>query len=370
MGKSQKRQKSDRFLLMLSALALLTGCVSLTFFPAARFSAVENRNLADLPAFSTAGIADGSFTAALDTYATERFPARRALRGLRGVCQLAEGKCEVGGVLLCTDGSLCKRMTVNQRAYAQNLAALQALHAAYGEKLTVAIAPRRIDARTAVLPSIYDPSENAGVWQALHEALPDALTFPALNADAHWYRTDHHWSTEGAYHAYCRLGTVMGFTPYGEDAFTRVTVSESFLGTSDAAAGLPFITPDRITLYRYAGDTAFTVKRDGKFAPFTGFYDTDRLLTRDQYAVFFGGNCGALKITNEEELPSLLVIKDSFANALLPFLSRHYNVTAIDPRYCNDRIEAYASSADRILILCNMQTLTESAIFRTLTAGM
>ncbi|MBQ5389896.1 MAG: hypothetical protein IIU58_03215, partial [Clostridia bacterium] len=40
---------------------------------------------------------------------------------------------------------------------------------------------------------------------------------------------------------YCHLGKVMGFAPYGEDAFTRVTVSESFLGTSDAAAGLPFI---------------------------------------------------------------------------------------------------------------------------------
>lgn len=366
----QKRRRADRVLILITAIFLFVGCIALTFFPAARFSAVENRNLAEFPTFSAANVADGSFTAGLDTYATERFPARRSLRGMRGICQLLEGKCEVGGVLLCTDGSLCKRMTVNDKAYAQNLAALQALRAAYGEKLTVAIAPRRIDARTAVLPSLYDQSENASVWERLHEKLPDAITFPELTADAHWYRTDHHWSTEGAYRAYCDLGAVMGFTPYGEDAFTRVTVSESFLGTSDAAAGLPFITPDRITLYRYVGDTAFTVKRDGKFAPFTGFYDTERLQTRDQYAVFFGGNCGVLEITDEEELPSLLVIKDSFANALLPFLSRHYTVTAIDPRYCNDHIEAYASTADQILILCNMQTLTESAVFRTLTAGM
>ena len=364
----QKRRRADRGLILISAIFLLAGCVALTFFPAARFSAVENRNLADLPAFSTAGIADGSFTAALDTYATERFPARRALRGLRGVCQLAEGKCEVGGILLCTDGSLCKRMTVNDRAYAQNLSALQALQSAYGEKLTVAIAPRRIDARTAVLPVLYDQSENAGVWQTLHEALPDAVTFPALNTDAHWYRTDHHWSTEGAYRAYCHLGKVMGFAPYGEDAFTRVTVSESFLGTSDAAAGLPFITPDSITLYRYAGDTSFEVQKDGKSAPFTGFYDAERLSKRDQYAVFFGGNCGVLEIKSQEDHPSLLVIKDSFANSLLPFLSRHYNITAIDPRYCTDRIEAHESTADQILILCNMQTITESAVFRTLIA--
>ena len=364
----QKRRRADRGLILITAIFLLAGCVSLTFFPAARFSAVENRNLADFPECSAAALMDGSYMASLDTYAAERFPARRSLRGLRGVCQLAEGKCEVDGVLLCTDGTLCKRMVINDRAYAQNLAALQAIRAAYGEKLTVAIAPRRIDARGEVLPALYDQSENAAVWQTLQQKLPDAVTFYNLTADAHWYRTDHHWSTEGAYHAYRDLGTVMGFEPYSEDAFKKEIVSKNFLGTTDAAAGLPFITPDRITLYRYEDDTAFAVEKDGKSAPFTGFYDTERLCARDQYAVFFGGNCGVLEIKSEEERPSLLVIKDSFANALLPFLSRHYNVTAIDPRYCTDRIEAYASAADQILILCNMQTITESAVFRTLAA--
>lgn len=365
----QKRRWADRGLLLITVIFLLVGCGALTFFPAARFSAVENRNLADLPAFSAAKVADGSFTAALDAYATERFPARRTLRGLRGLYQIAAGKREVGGVLLCTDGTLCKRMTLNDRAYAQNLSALRTMRTVYGEKLTVAVAPRRIDARTEVLPALYDQSENAGVWQTLQEKLPDAITFPDLTADAHWYRTDHHWSTEGAYRAYCDLGSVMGFVPYGEDAFTAQVVSESFLGTSDAAAGLPFITPDRITLYRYQDDTAFTVKKDGKAAPFVGFYDTERLCTRDQYAVFLGGNCGVLEIADGQDRPSLLVIKDSFANALLPFLSRHFSITAIDPRYCSDRIDAYVSAADQVLVLCNMQTLTESAVFRTLTAN-
>ena len=365
----RKGRFADRGLVLITAVVLFVGSYSLTLFPTARFSAVENRNLAELPPFSATALTSGSYTAALDTYATERFPARRTLREIRGIFQIAEGKHEVGGVLLCTDGTLCKRMVINDRAYAQNLAALQAMRSIYGEKLTVAIAPRRIDARTEVLPDLYDPSENEGVWKTLQEKLPDAVTFSNLTADAHWYRTDHHWSTEGAYHAYRDLGTVMGYAPYGEDAFAKQTVSTSFLGTSDAAAGLPFIKPDRITLYRYAGDDAFAVKKDGNDAPFTGFYDTELLQARDQYAVFFGGNCGVLEIKSAETRPTLLLIKDSFANALLPFLSRHYNVTAIDPRYCTDPIAAYADSADRILILCNMQTITESAVFRTLIAG-
>ncbi|MBQ8357318.1 MAG: hypothetical protein IJX39_05855 [Clostridia bacterium] len=362
----KKSHQWDQVLLFALALFLGVGGLALSLFPAARFSEKENRNLAEFPALTTAGLADGSYTAALDTYAAERFPGRLTLRGARALYQLSQGRYEVGGVLLCTDGSLCKRMTVNERAYGQNLSALQKLCNRYGEKLTIAIAPRRIDARTEVLPALYDQSENSGAWEGLSTALPDAVTFPNLTADAHWYRTDHHWSTAGAYAAYCALGEHLGYTPYSKESFTIETVSESFSGTSDAAAGIPFIAPDHIELYRYEGDADFTVRKGKNPAPFTGFYDFERLATRDQYSVFLGGNCGVLEITEASDRPTLLVIKDSFANALLPFLARHFNIVAVDPRYTDEDIEAYAENADRVLVLCNMQTITESAVFKTL----
>lgn len=361
----KKKSTSDKILLCTVVGALLFGGSALTFFPAARISERENRILAEFPVLSASGISDGSYTAALDTYAAERFPFRVPLRAARAMLEIGLLRHETGGVLLCTDGSLCKRITVNERTYQRNLAALQSMESAYGSRLTVAVAPRRIDARAEVLPPLYDTAENAAVWKIFSQSLPCAVTFPALNADAYWYRTDHHWTTAGAYEAYRQLGDTLGYVPYEKTDFSSETVSTSFLGTTDATAGLPFVSPDSICLYRYEGDCDYIVKKDGDPAPFAGFYDTDKLKTRDQYAVFFGGNCGVLEITDGTDRPTLLLVKDSFANAVLPFLARHYHVIAVDPRYHAESIDMLADSADRILCLCGMQTLCTAAFYRS-----
>lgn len=361
----KKMQKTDRTLVVITIFFLLAGCLLLSLFPAPRFSPQENRNLASFPAFTAEAAASGRYTAALDAYATERFPARVALRQARAWLQIATGRQEAGGVLLCRDGSLARRMTVNERAYAQNLTALQRMYSDCKDRLTVAVVHRRIDARQDVLPPLYDVSENKAVWDTLTAELPTAILFPTLTDDAHWYRTDHHWTSAGAYAAYCALGDALGYIPLPESAFTVETVSTNFYGTSHAAAGIPLVAPDRIELYRFTGEDAYTVKRDGSPAPFTDFYDFEKLQTRDQYAVFLGGNCGVLEIVPPSLRPKLLVVKDSFANALLPFLAQHYTVTAVDPRYCSERISDLASAADQTLVLCGMQTLCESPVFRT-----
>ena len=354
----KKRGTSDKILLGAVGFAILFGGVALSLFPAARISKQENRILAEFPHFNLREMSSSTYTAALDAYATDRFPFRIPLRTARSGLLIATGRQEAGDVLLCTDGSLCKRAQVNERAYQKNLTVLQDLCAAYGDRFTVAIAPRRIDARAELLPSLYDNSENAAPWSLLQHSLPNAVTFSMLTADAHWYRTDHHWTTQGAYQAYRHLGQALGYAPLPEESFTAETVSTTFYGTSHAAAGIPFIAPDTIQLYRYDGDAAYTVKKDGEPASFTGFYDRERLNTHDGYGVFFGGNCGTLEITDQTERPTLLVIKDSFANALLPFLARHFHVIALDPRYEKANLATHAATADRILFLCGMQTLT------------
>ncbi|MBQ9099384.1 MAG: hypothetical protein IJY50_08160 [Clostridia bacterium] len=359
MKNLRQRQWVQGVLVCMAALMLLSGGIALSLFPAAPLSKRENRYLTQWPPFTINGWKDGSYTAALDTYATERFPIRNELRQVRALLCLGQGQMEVGGVLLCTDGSLCRRMNVNQRIYTQNLTALQRLSAQYPQ-VTVAVAPRRIDMRTAVLPALYDTGENIAVWEQLRSALPDSISFPDLTEDEHWYRTDHHWSTMGAYLAYCQLGASLGYTPFEKESFQAVAVSDTFLGTSDAAAGIPFVTPDTVILFRYAEDRHFTVKREKKAVPFEGFYDMEQLTERDQYAVFLGGNCGTLEITGKGDRPRLVVIKDSFANALLPFLARHFDILAIDPRYCAEFPSALMQEGDRLLALCGMQTLCES----------
>ena len=356
----------DKILLIGTTAVLLCGSVGLCAFPAPRFSTTENRNLAAFPAFSAAALTSGAYTAELDDFATERVPFRTLCRRVYATAELGLGRGESHGVILCRDGSLCRRLPVNEQVYAQNLSALARLEKRLGEiPVCVAIAPRRIDVRTEVLPSLYDTAREQAVWDQLPT---HAVTFLEQTADAQWYRTDHHWTTEGAYAAYVKLSCHLGYTPYPTSAFQSVTVCESFLGTSAAAAGFGAIIPDTVTAWRYEGDGEYRVLRDGEPADFKGLYDEEKLLGHDKYAFFLGGNCGLLQIDRGEgdTRPALLIIKDSFANSLLPFLARHYRILAVDPRYRAGGLADLAAQADGALMLCGMQTVTQSPFFSLL----
>ncbi len=358
----------DGVWLILITAFLLLGGISLLMLPTPRYSTRENRMLAEKPSFTWQALADGTYTTAWDTYAAERMTGRHVMRGVRAAAELAIGKCEVGGVMLCTDGSLTKRLTVNERIYRKNLNTVSKISAqatASGVPLTVAVVPRRMDARTDILPPLYQSNATAAPYRTLAEELPSAIIFESITADTAWFRTDHHWTAEGAYTAYTALASTLGYTPYPRTDFTVETVTESFLGTTDAAAGILGIKPDKIDLWRYAGDTAFQLTKDGAPTAFAGFYDLAKLETRDGYGVFLGGNAGMTEIDlgKDDTRPTLLLLKDSYANALIPFLARHYRILAVDPRYTTADINTLLSTADHALLLCGMQTLTETAAF-------
>ena len=353
----KNKQVCDKLLLTLTALALLCGCVGLSLFPTPLYSERENRMLSAFPSPTLTALKSGALCAELDSYATERFPGRGIWRALYAGGELALGKREAHGVILCRDGSLCRRISVDGAAFSRNLAAIERLQATLSIPFAVAVAPRRIDARTEVLPALYDTAREQRVWGQLPAG---CVTFPDCREDAQWFRTDHHWTAEGAYHAYERLGAVLGYTPIPATSFRRATVSRSFLGTSEAAAGIPGIAPEELTLYLLGNEERYVVIRDGTPASFTGLYDTEKLTVRDQYAVFLGGNCGTLEISlgEDDTRPLLFLIKDSFANALLPFLAQHYRICAVDPRYSKKPLAASAQGADACLMLCGMQTLS------------
>ncbi len=349
--------------LLLFALLVLGG-LSLLLFPAPRFSPQENRMLASAPALTAEALKSGRFATEAERYATERFPARELLRRLYAAGELTLGKREVGGVILCRDGSLAARATPQPHIFRKNLKTVSDFvnKASSTCPVTVAIPPRRIDVRCSVLPRAYRIStEREELQRQLQSALPHALTFFDLTEDALWFHTDHHWTAKGAYAAYTRLGSALGFSPCPPSSFNSQAVSTAFWGTADAAAGIPFIAPDAIELLRFAGDDTFLLKKEGKTAPFGGFYDWQKLGTRDGYGVFLGGNDGILTIEQGENdtRPTLLVIKDSFANSLLPLLARHYRIVAVDPRYTRIDPADLLEGADALLFLIGLQTLGE-----------
>lgn len=365
----KKESIYNRILLTLLASLLLVGGVGVTLFPAPVFSEQENRMLAHFPTISPEGLASGDLTEGIDIYLSERFPWRGTLRHLYATADLALGKMQSSGVMLREGETLLATPSPSTAVSRKNQAALMRLISEASTcslPLHVAVIPHRTVALRALLPAFYGELPQAEL-EALTAALPDAHVLTHLREQRDWYRTDHHLTTRGAYRVYVALADMLGYVPFAESNFEVATVSDRFLGTLDARAGIPHITPDSISLWRFAGDTAYTVKRDGKTAAFDAFYDRERPQTRDGYAVFFGGNCGVLEVALSERdtRPTLLVVRDSYASAVIPFLARHFRIVAIDPRYVGEEaLREGLRAADLALFLFGAQTLTETPLFK------
>ena len=362
-----KKRKINAWLLPFAVAALLFfGGLLLLFHPVPAFSATENRLLAEQPTFSFQSLIGGDYTAAWERYTAERLCGRDALRGLHALVELLLGKRESGGVMLLRDNSLAARPVVNTTLQNRNIAAIDSLYSTChtrGLPFYIGIVPYRAEARAAVLPSGYTPTATKELLTALEGKADSAVAFTAIINNEEWFRTDHHWTAAGAYRAYCTLGALLGYEPYGETDFEKVTVSTSFFGTGARAAGIPHVSPDSITLWRYTSDNGYHLQKEGRCAVFEGFYDLEKCNTGDGYAVFLGGNDGVLTIdtaTDAAPRETLLLWRDSYAAALLPFLARHYRIIAVDPRYYRGDTAALLARADKVLLLAGAVTLSES----------
>ena len=211
----------------------------------------------------------------------------------------------------------------------------------------------------------------------MESAAPDAVTVTeslqerAENGERIWFRTDHHWTPLGAYYAYTALGEPLGYTPLPRNAFFEETVSESFLGTTHASGRIPLTRPDIITAMRYEDDGDYTCTNVLTGQTESGFYREEALSEHDQYEYFLGANTAHVRIQKNatEARPTLLLIKDSYAQCLVPFLARHFNIEMIDLRYfrgdATETIRTILSDASYsgTLILCNADTMTASVGF-------
>ena len=116
------------------------------------------------------------------------------------------------------------------------------------------------------------------------------------------------------------------------------------------SSGFYFTKKDKIELYRYESDDNYTITADGQSI---SLYDFSKLDTTDKYAVFLGGNHARVDIKSGQNREKLLVIRDSFADSLAPFLSLHFDLVMVDLRYYTDNVRELAVSEgiSKVLLL-------------------
>ena len=153
------------------------------------------------------------------------------------------------------------------------------------------------------------------------------------NGEYVYFRTDHHWTALGAYYAYTGFAKEAGFEPVSLDRYQTETV-EGYVGSMYETTGSSNLkrNPDTITVYKPFTKNEYNVYYSSAIK--MKVIDMSHADKKVKYRVFLSGDrpLGIIR-TDVANGRKILVIKDSYGNAMVPFLLPHYEeIYVVDPR--------------------------------------
>ena len=367
----KKQNICNVILLVLLAGVIAFFSLSYIFVPANGFSEDENRVLQTAPRFTFEKLLDGTYTRQLHDYFSDQINLRGAMVELKAFFELALGKNENNGVLLGKEGYLIETYPYTKENYSflkNNLRKADKLAQTLkenGVSVICSVIPRKVDVLSAMLPSYYSTERNESAWAYVSDSyvdLREALQRAQKNTGT-FYKTDHHWTAEGAYTAYKALGEALGYSPLPLSSFELYTLSDAFVGTTYSTSGFFFADAEQIKSPSIDPSRYTTTIVDISYT-FEGVIDESYLQKKDKYSAFLSGNNGHVIITDTQNpnKETLLIIKDSYSHSLAPFLLEHYNIELIDPRYYIGSIEDYIfeNGIENALFLMGLDTLASA----------
>ena len=356
--------------------------------PDRAYSELENTTLAQRPKL-TAPTADGlnSYFTAYTKYVKDQVFARDQWISLQSFAETALfQKTQNGGILLGKEHMMFPRtyglLASETRTLPKNTAALEALSQRYPGKVNVmlvpaasAITPEDVPAGSPLLDEGSYLDELSAAVQAAGGRFVDVRDTLTAHKDEYiYYRTDHHWTSLGAYYAYRQLCDALGLAPFDRDAHTART-QDGFYGTHYSKARTWNAVPDTITWYELQNAlTIYNVTGPGQPADgtTTGLYNTDKLSVYDKYAMFLHGNNGLSRVEGDGS-GKILVLKDSYANCFVPYLTANYAaIDVVDFRNYNYGLDQLIADNDydQILVLYSFDSFkSDPYLYRAGVAG-
>ena len=354
------------FCFVTIVLLLLSGCsLWIRLTPEKTYSSEERRMLLERPKLTKKSVLRGRFQMKYETYLGEQFPKRAQLVTLRTKLLRLLGERDANGVYFGKDDYLLEQYRAQDFDWKQVKKNIR-LTAAFLEQYPNAKAmfvPTKSGVLSSKLPMFAQAEADSRFFALAEKQMPkdrQILVSDVLKAHEQeyiYYRTDHHWTTLGAYYAYTAWAEGMGFTPLPAQQFTVTPVCSTFLGTTYAKVRTGG-RDDTIHLYEQNKAPKYTFEYNNGETELDSFYDLSKLKGDDPYSVFFGGNQAIADISKEgaKGKKTLLMIKDSFGNCFAPFAASHYARTiVVDLRYVNLPVSKLLKiyPADDILILYN-----------------
>lgn len=330
--------------LMIAAFCGFLGVMSLLFIllPKEKFSPLEKRYLSDPPVLNWENLSSGKFGSDVESYMADYIPGRNFFVGLNAYVDLLTGRQVSKGVYAAEGNRLVRAPVVWNEAQAQqNMQAINNFAEKIGKQVDLMLVPSAGWAAQDTIVGLSDPYEDEVLIQRLYDLCGEGVRTIDLTSVIEaqpdpaslYYRTDHHWTTEGACLAYETYMQLLGRDYRAKEDFTVETAS-GFQGSTYSESAL-WLTPGE-DIEMWHGSSNITVTNGENPEPHQGVFYQERLEEADKYTVFLDGNHSIVRITNPDAKGKgkLLVIRDSYSNCLGTLLTESYEeVVLVDLRY-------------------------------------
>lgn len=329
------------------------------------FSELENRPLASKPTWSQEKFFDGTYGKDVEKYIADQFPLRNQFIALKSRTELLLQKKENNGVYIGGDDYFLQKFeTPDQALIDKNINYINRFAEHFN--LYFMLAPTATKVHEDKLPTFAAPYDESLFIEEVSKGLGDTIhkvdVLGAMNAhkdEEIYYKTDHHWTTLGAYYAYEAFCEAYGIETLPLTAFDRVTGSEAFYGSLFSKGNFTFAKPDTLELFMPKNPVEMDVYYMANDKHTDSLYELSHLDKKDKYSVFLDNNHPIIQIkTSLKNGKKLAIVKDSYANAFIPFLAQHFEeIHVLDLRFLNMPIANYMRSngLSDVLMLYNVQ---------------
>lgn len=372
MKKLYKNLPAAIFVLFIVAMMVL-----FIVLPKKEYSSSEKRYLQQAPAFSFQSLMSGEFGKNFEKFLSDQTAGRNLWVGLSAYYNYAIGNNGSNGIYKCADDYLINDPE-DMSGLMRNVGFIEEFAEKTPADVTVLVAPSTGYVCQDKLPHVSRDYQDEAMFPQMKQTLSSVNFVDITSAFSNeyalgkqlYYKTDHHWTAYGAYTAYHELGGALGYTPHAESDYA-VTSYPGFYGTTYSSSGFWLTPPDDIEVWDNKandGDITVTITDGDQVIEQEDMFFYDHLNEDDKYPVFLDGNhpytviknSAAKKSADTESDEKLLVIKDSFAHSLVPFLADHYSeIVMVDLRYFTNPVSEIIEreGIDQVLILYSIDNL-------------
>ena len=360
MKKDRQRKVQEQLVGIIFILTLFLFLIINVIVPDREKSVQENRMLATKPKFRLSTLISGDYDEKFEAYMDDQFVGRDVWRKLKVTVDRIGGSRLENGVYIGKNGQLLEQIEVADETHlAANIKAIKSFSESQSKiPVRMMLVPDAANVLNHSLPALAKPEDQTQMFSMVRKDLGDSVEWIDVSTELNkhktekiYYKTDHHWTTLGAFYAFQAAAPSLGIDGDLSGKYVSYTVSDSFNGMLASKSGVNLGEKEQIDIYvPTEEDTDLIVDYVDEGKRSTSLYDSSKLKEKDQYTVFLGGNSSLLDIrTVSMSTKRLLLVKDSFANSFIPFLTPYYReIVVVDPRYysgtINDLMDSYRIS--------------------------